>query len=443
VIVPLEASKTIKTIMKKRVTLLLIFAVTFFSACSESDENPGKKTPFKEHSNAIILQWNTTAFSVMQEPSYDPMMASRVLAMMHIATHDALNGIAPVYETYSSSVLDKKADPIAAVSSAAYTVLVSSFPAKKDVLDAALTAAIKDIKSSDAKERGLALGKKAGEAIVAQRIDDGAAQDPIGAINNPLEPGVYQPVPPTPFLYAPHWKTLPTFALQTPHQFRIEPMPALTSQHYTKDFEEVRLKGSKSSTTRTAEETHIAKFWYELSEIGWNRVTATAAVDKNLDLLSTARLFALVNMALADSYIAGWDSKFYYNFWRPYTAIREASIDGNAQTSPDAEWEPLMNTPPVQDYPSTHSVLGNAAATVLNDVLGSNVGFTMTSTTSEPANSTRSFKNFTQAARENADSRVFAGIHFRFSSDKGMELGEDIGRWTIQNHLKLKPGKEL
>jgi hypothetical protein len=429
--------------MKKRVTLLLVFVATFFSACSESDENPGKKTPFKEHSNAIILQWNTTAFNVMQGPAYDPMMASRVLAMMHIASHDALNGIAPVYESYSAPVLDKKADPIAAVSAAAYAVLVSSFPDKKDVLDAALAAAIKEIKSLDGKERGLSLGKKAAEAIIALRSNDGAAQDPIVEINNPAEPGIYQPVPPTPFVYAPHWKTLPTFSLQTPHQFRITPMPALTSQHYATDFEEVKLKGSKTSTTRTADETHIAKFWYELSEIGWNRVTATAVVDRKLDLLSTARLFALVNMALADSYIAGWDSKFYYNFWRPYTAIRQASTDGNPQTSPDAGWEPLMNTPPVQDYPSTHSVLGNAAATVLNEVLGNNVGFTMTSTSAEPVNSTRSFKTFTQAARENADSRVFAGIHFRFSSDKGMDLGEDIGQWTIQNHLKLKSAKGL
>ena len=129
-------------------------------------------------------------------------------------------------------------------------------------------------------------------------------------------------------------------------------------QQYAEDFNEVRQIGAKESSTRTAEQTTIAKFWYEFSEIGWNRVTATVAADQSLDLLITARLFALVNMALADSYIAGWDSKFHYDFWRPYTAVRAAATDGNDNTPGDASWEPLMNTPPVQDYPSTHSALG-------------------------------------------------------------------------------------
>ena len=135
-------------------------------------------------------------------------------------------------------------------------------------------------------------------------------------------------------------------------------MPALTSKEYAEDFNEVKRIGAKESSTRTAEQTFIAKFWYEFSEIGWNRVTVTAVRDANLDLVTTARLFALVNMGLADSYTAGWDSKFYHNFWRPYTAIRAASRDNNDQTSEEAAWEPLMNTPPVHDYPSTHSVLG-------------------------------------------------------------------------------------
>jgi hypothetical protein len=427
--------------MKKFMYVMLFFAAVFFSACSESEgfgyrDNPGKKTPFRNHSNAIVLQWNTVTLETMQGPTYDPMIASRIFAMVHLAIHDALNGIAPVFETYALQQQDKKADPVAAVSGAAYAVLVESFPAKKQQLDAALAQAIKDIKSADAKERGLALGKIAGEAIVALRSDDGAFQNPIAEINNPQEPGLYQPVPPTPFVYAPFWATLKTFGLESPEQFRIAAMPEINSSEYTINFNEVKQKGSKVNSTRTTEETTIAKFWYEFSEIGWNRVTATVSADKNLDLLSTARLFALVNIALADSYIAGWDSKFHYNFWRPYTAVRAAGTDGNDNTSEDPSWEPLMNTPPVHDYPSTHSTLGNAAATVLNAMVGSNTGFTMTSTSAEPANSTRSFVNFDQAAKENADSRVFAGIHFRFSCERGLELGKRIGDWTVENSLK-------
>lgn len=424
--------------MKKRISILLVFAAIFFSACSESEglgEFPVKKDPFRNHSNAVVLKWNAIAFETMQ-PAYDPMIASRIFAMVHLAMHDALNGIAPVYETYVLKEQDKKADPVAAISAAAHAVLVGSFPDKKEQLDIALAEAIKDVKSTQAKERGLTLGEMAGKAIVALRKDDGAFQNPIAEINNPQEPGLYQGVPPTPFVYAPFWATLPPFALQSPQQFRVGAMPALGSVEYAEDFNEVKLKGVKENSTRTAEETAIAKFWYEFSEIGWNRVTAVVAADKKLDLLSTARLFALVNMALADSYIAGWDSKFHYNFWRPYTAIRAAASDGNNNTTEDIFWEPLMNTPPVHDYPSTHSTLGNAAATVLNRLVGGNTGFTMTSTSAEPANSTRSFDNFSQAAIENADSRVYAGIHFRFSCERGLELGKSIGDWIIEKHLK-------
>lgn len=420
---------------------MLLLAAIFSFACSESGGiEYGPKIPFRNHSNAIVLQWNTIAYETMLEPAYDPMIASRIFAMMHIAMHDALNGIAPVYETYSLQQQDKKADPVAALSAAAYTVLAESFPDKKAQLDAALAEAIKGVKSGDARERGLTLGEMAGKAIVALRNDDGAFADPIAEVNNPAVPGLYQAVPPTPFVYAPFWATLPTFGIEAPAQFRIAPMPDLKSNEYTQNFTEVKLKGAKENSTRTSEETAIAKFWYEFSEIGWNRVTATAAADNNLDLLSTARLFALVNMALADSYIAGWDSKFHYDFWRPYTAIHEAATDGNEETAEDAAWEPLMNTPPVQDYPSTHSTLGNAAATVLNELVGANTGFTMTSTTAEPVNSNRSFVNFTEAAIENADSRVYAGIHFRFSCEKGLELGKKIGEWVTTYQLRPLAG---
>ena len=140
-------------------------------------------------------------------------------------------------------------------------------------------------------------------------------------------------------------------------------------------------------------------------------------------------------MALADAYTAGWDSKFHYNFWRPFTAIRTASNDGNSNTAPDPVWEPLMPTPPVQDYPSTHSALGNAAATVLTSILGDNLSFSFQSPTSNPANLTRQFKSFKQAALENADSRVMAGIHFRFSCESGLTLGDKVGTWIVQHHL--------
>lgn len=436
--------------MQQKFLGLLFFVVLVLPGCSESSGfgNPGetsfKNRPayFKNHSNAIVLSWNATAQNTMAGPAYNPLLATRIMAMMHIAMHDALNNIAPVYETYSFNQPDKKADPIAAISSAAHAVLVSSFPDKKDQLDAALSESLNKVKAGPARERGLELGKASANAIIGLRSNDDAFRDPIAEITNPVQPGLYQPVPPTPIVYAPFWKDMTPFSLESPAQFRIAPFPSLDSELYAHDFNEVLNKGKLSGSTRTADETAVAKFWYELSEIGWNRVAHTAATQQNVDLLTTTRLFALVNIALADAYIAGWDSKFHYDFWRPYTAIRAAETDGNSATHPDATWEPLMPTPPVQDYPSTHSTLGNAAAVVLSEVIGKNIGFSMTSTSADPVNSTRSFKNFYEAANENSESRVLAGIHFRFSCRKGLELGEKIGFQIMETRLRPINGKD-
>lgn len=420
-------------------TLLLVMA-----AISQAIAGGDGKTPFSKHPNTIVLQWNTIGFETMQGPAYNPMLASRIMAMVHVAMHDALNNIAPVYDTYLFNREDKKADPIAAISAAAHGVLVGQLPDKKEQLDKALTSILQNVKAGDARERGLRLGADAAKAILEQRKTDGAFADPIAKVTNPETPGLYQATPPMPVFFAPFWKDLPTFGISNPQQFRVKPMPSLTSADYTKAFNEVKSKGAKESTVRSAEETSIAKFWYEFSEVGWNRITAIAAKNANMDLVATTRLFALINMALADSYIAGWDSKIYHNFWRPYTAVRKASTDGNDQTSEDEAWEPLMGTPPIHDYPSTHSVLGSAASTILTGIFGSNTGFSMTSTSAEPAGYTRSFKTFEQAAIENADSRVFAGLHFRFSCDAGIKQGKDIGNWILVKQLKKKPsGKNL
>ena len=194
--------------------------------------------------------------------------------------------------------------------------------------------------------------------------------------------------------------------------------------------------GSKAADARrTPDQTHYAAWWYEFSDIGWNRIARTVARDRSQDLWQRARTFALLNVAMADSYIAGWDSKMHYNLWRPVTAIRLADIDGNARTLPDAAFTPLLPTPPVQDYPSTHSALGAAAASVLAHAFGESVTFQAASSSALPANPTRRFTSFSEAARENADSRVRAGIHFRFATVAGLEMGEKVGRHAVQHTL--------
>jgi len=198
----------------------------------------------------------------------------------------------------------------------------------------------------------------------------------------------------------------------------------------------VKAIGEATSPDRTADQTYATMFWEEYSDRGWNRVACVVAADQDLGLQSTARLFALLNMAVSDAYVAGWDGKFYYDFWRPYTAIRAAETDGNPDTAADADWATTIETPPVQDYPSTHSAAGNAAATVLAHVLGDETSFTFSSTSVDPDSPTRSFPSFSAAADENADSRVWGGIHFRFACDAGQALGDQVGAWTLANALQ-------
>lgn len=411
------------------IALLLSFTMLAFI------KEPSKKV--KDLSSEVIISWNIIAGETMISKENQPFMIVRNQTMMHLAMHDALNAINPVYETYALKAKNKKADPEAAAAVAAYTVLIAAYPDKKEMLDAKLGEWLRKVKTLDAKEESVVIGQKAAVKIMELRKNDGAANGTwLGELKPASGPGIYQLVPPMNFVYAPHWKTMQTFSLSRYDQFRCPPPPSLTSNVYSDAFNEVKSFGGKVSKLRTTDQTLFAKYWYEFSETGWNRITRIAAQDRKLDLYTAARLFALVNMALIDAYTAGWDSKFHYNFWRPYTAIQFADTDNNPLTAVDNSWESLEITPPIHDYPSTHSALGNAAAAVLAGILGDNTAFTMTSPTADPAGPTRSFQSFSQAANENADSRVMAGLHFRFSCTAGQELGNKIGQWTVQNHLK-------
>lgn len=412
---------------------VLILALTIIS-CSRNNE---KADSIQKLPNTVILQWNEIAYEAFGGTSYQhSLMAARINAMMHIAMHDALNAVEPLYETYVFKGKNKEADPVTAAIVAAHTVLLHEIPGRKSYLDSALQQALTAIPDGAAKETGMALGKQAGQAVVDNRLSDGSAGQLTSEIPPSDMPGVYQAVPPFNILFVPDWDKVKLFGLQAKDQFRSLPHPPVESEAYATALNEVKEWGKLNSTVRTAAQTAYARFWYEFSEAGWNRLARTVATAKKLDLAATARLFALVDMAMADAYTAGWDSKLHYNFWRPYTAIRKAATDNNAATTADAGWEPALPTPPVQDYPSTHSALGNAAATVLAKLLGDNTAFTFSSPTAIPAGSSRSFTSFSQAANENADSRVMAGIHFRFACEAGQEMGNKIGNWIVNNYLK-------
>lgn len=384
----------------------------------------------------VVLDWSEQAFEtlVAHDGYFDTLAASRSLAIVHTAMHDAVNAAVPRYETYNRVPADAGADPVAAAAAAAHETLSALFPAQRAALDAALSRSLAAVVDADARARGVAVGRAAAAAMLARRADDGTARK----VDFPLRdvPGAYRHVPGWEIVVHPEWRFLTPFVLASPDELRSVPPPALASADYARAFDEVRRFGVATSDVRSADQTAYAKFWYEYSDRGWNRVARIVASQERLDLWQTARLFALVNLGMAEGYIAGWDSKLHYDLWRPVTAIPLADEDGNPATAPTGDWAPLMPTPPIQDYPSTHSVLGAAAAEAMIGVLGRDVAFEMTSPTAEDPARPRRFASLRAAAAENADSRVMAGIHFRFACDAGLEMGRAIARRALESRLR-------
>jgi hypothetical protein len=403
-----------------------------------------------------VLTANERVLAIAAIGGQNGIVQTRTLAMVHAAIHDALNTLDPRYARYvHAGPMLPGGTPEAAIAAALHDVLAGVIPQFGNATQqaAALLATDTDYAASLAlipdgasKADGIRAGQAAAAAILAERTGDGATLANI-PYAPPTGPGFWLPTPnPTPanppggvsFLPAnlPGWGNVTPFALNDGTQFRPDGPPPLGSDEYAADYNEVKSIGAQFSATRTGEQSEIARFWYEGSQLGWNRIARTVAMDRGLDLWQQARLLGLVNIAMADGFIAGWNIRFHYHFWRPVTAIRAGDIDGNPDTTADPGWNTYLNTPPIPDYASTHSALGSAAAEVLTRFFGrDDIAFDMTS--GAPfAGITRHFSSFSQAAQENADSRVYAGIHFRTACRDGLKLGGKIGKLTIGHLLE-------
>jgi hypothetical protein len=388
----------------------------------------------KERGNQVIIDWNVHTQDA--SGAHSPPRRARTFAMVSIAVHDALSGIENKYARYASSASDPLASPVAAAAQAAHDVLVALFDAQKDDLDAKLAASLDDVKDQDALARGVTLGAAAAADLLGLRANDGS--NVVAPYTPTLLPGRWRPTPPANLsALEPGWGNVTPFGLSSGSQFRSAPPYELDSAEYTADWVEVRDYGSATSTLRSADQTSYAHFWYEPSAVGWNRLARAALALRHKNIWKSARLFAIMNAAMADAYIASFDSKYYFDNWRPITAIREADTDGNPDTTPDPAWTPLRATPPIPDQTSGHAVAGFAARAALVEVFGEDVNepITMTSTTAVPAGSTRSWDSFTQAAHENAESRIAVGIHFRKACDDGETQGRAVGDWIVDNYF--------
>ena len=412
-----------------------------------------------------VTIWNANAgvaaTAACIAPLDDPFHESRIYAMMHVAIHDALNAIDRRSRPYTFDMQEPGASPDAAVAAAARDVLVpligqlplelvsqSCIDAGVASVEADYTAALAAIPDNRAKALGIAVGHAAAAAILALRAADGAV-GPFLNFSCPqgTNPGEYQCTPGTPFIVFEVWENVIPFVLNHRSQFRPGPPYGVNTKKYTADFNEVKSLGGNGISTpsaRTADQTEIALFWWESSPLKWNRIARAVSVDTGLDLWKNARLFGLLNLALADGYIAMADSKNHYNYWRPVTAIQTADMDGNPDTTGDPLWTPLRPTPPDQDYPSGHSIEGGAAAEALKQFFGTDqisfqdCGVTLPagSTCSDPSPVLRSYTSFSQAAAENAYSRILIGFHFRKSVEEGTDYGRKIGQRAANLYLR-------
>jgi hypothetical protein len=378
------------------------------------------------HGNAVTY-WNaiaTQAFAPSQ--GTNPMAQSRTLAILHASIHDALNAIDPRFQAYTPGLaLAPGASVDAAVAAAAREVLVRLVPDQASLLNQAYNGALATVPEGTSKTAGIATGLASARATLTRREGDGleTATQPV-YVPQP-GPGEYQFTPPFNFAAQPGWGRVKPFIIDLAEHALEGPLH-LSSVQYAADLAHVKAVGHVNSRIRTDEQSEIARFWYEDSPLGWNRIANTAIRQRELDPWSAARAFALVNFAMADGFIAGFEAKYRFRFWRPETAIRAAANDGNAMTEPDPNWQPFLITPPVPDYPSTHTVLGWAAAEVLIDILGDRLRYSANSLTLPGV--TRNFRGFSAAAEENGLSRLYAGIHFRYAVKEGRRQGRSVGR---------------
>ena len=374
-----------------------------------------------------VTRWNavaTDAFTPSQ--GTNPMAQSRTLAILHASLHDALNAIEPRFAAYTPGLPAAPGASVdAAVAAAAREVLAELLPEQAALVEAAYERALAALPDGAAKAAGIATGRAAARANLDRRRGDGFESAAQPAYVPRAGIGEYRFTPPFDFAAQPSWGRVQPFVVRLGEHAVEGPQP-LSSADYARDLAFVKDIGGAASATRTTEQSEIARFWYEDSPLGWNRIANAVARDRGLDPWSTARALALVNFAMADGFIAGFDAKYRFRFWRPETAIREAASDGNPVTDADETWQPLLITPPVPDYPSTHTVLGWAAAEVLIALFGDEVRFEVTSLTLPGV--TRRYERISTAAEENGLSRLYAGIHFRHAVEDGERQGRSVGR---------------
>ncbi|MFE0628594.1 vanadium-dependent haloperoxidase [Streptomyces sp. NPDC058864] len=392
---------------------------------------------------AAVREWNAIATDVIGTNLGTTRPSGQAVVwhgFVSVAVHNAVVGIEGRYAPYKWHARGPAgASSEAAAVTAAHDVLLSDFPASRELLDAAYADSLARIPDGTAKRQGVAFGARAADHVIRLRAGDGRFA--TVEFTTPPAPGVWRPTPPGNLPFIDTWLArLRPLALTSPSQFRPGPPPALTSARYARDVDEVRIMGARTGSPRTAQQTETALFFGGNLAVQLQSAFRDHSARHRLDIADTARLFAAANTAATDAVITAWDAKLHYGAWRPITAVHLAGTDGNPATEPDPQWQPLLVTPPHPDHISGHAAVAGAVAQTLAGLFG-----TTRLDLTFPSDLTGTTRHYDDAVRFNQDmidARVWAGIHTRTADTEGCLAGARVARWTLAHYFRpLHPAR--
>jgi len=418
----------------KRFLLLLAVALVIFVGGVRAD---------------AVSDWNSIANTVFLNAARPGGAAIIDMTYVHIAIYDAVNAIDGRFRPFAvrPSCAVHRASRESAAAAAAHAVLLSFYPSQQHFIDSVYTAFLGTLPDNEARAKGITVGEEVAQKFLALRSGDGR-NAPVTYTFLPPGPGVYEltpgapPPPATP--QTPWIAQLRPFAMNSPSQFRAPGPPPLTSKKYARDFNETKQYGVHDNSARSPEQTEIGLFYAENPGNQLSRNIRLISTAHGFTLAENARFFAQLYVTIGDAVIAGWDSKFHYNFWRPVTAIRHADIDANPETQPDTTWLPLVVTPGHPEYPAAHGCVTGGLAYALEEFFGTShlaVTLTSTSVTGVPL-AQHSFSNTHDIVTEVINARVYGGMHYRTSGEDGAAIGREVAEWVSRHHFKRFEDRE-